>query len=339
MAMNLSLVPANPSRQELWDRTVMESSQGTIFHLWDWLCAVQEHTRTELCPLFVFQGTTLVALYPLFFGRIGPFKVAFSPPPRAFLLYLGPVIRGYETMKQEKRESVSLEVQKEVNRFIFQERGCAYARVRTAPEMPDSRPFRWTGYQVDPLYTYRLNLEKGSDPVKEGFNRKLRDSIRRAERVGVTVTEGGPEELQHLIQSLKNRYHQQGIRPRDASSYLTRLMERFSPGYFKVYCAWYQGERVGGMIATAFKSGMALWIGVPKTSLVGIAPNDLVQWQVIRDAIDRGFQYYELMDGGDNERLRFFKSKYNPDLVAWYSAERFSSLPIKMAATLMTIGR
>lgn len=339
MTMNLSLVLADPSRQELWDRTVMESSQGTIFHLWDWLLAVQDHTRTELCPLLVFQGTTLVALYPVFFGRKGPFKVAFSPPPGAFLLYLGPVIKEYETMKQERRESVFLEIQKEVNRFIFQERGCAYARVRTVPEIPDSRPFRWTGYQVDPLYTYRLNLEKGSDSVKEGFNRKLRDSIRRAARMGVTVTEGSSEELQHLLKSLENRYHQQGIRAHDASRYLTRLMDRFSPDNLKVYCAWYQGERVGGMIATAFKSGMALWIGVPKTSLVGVAPNDLIQWQVIQDAIDKGFQYYELMDGGDNERLRFFKSKYNPELVAWYSAARYSSLPVQVAATLLRTSR
>jgi hypothetical protein len=69
---------------------------------------------------------------------------------------------------------------------------------------------------------------------------------------------------------------------------------------------------------------MYLWIGVPKSRITGISPNDLVQWEAIQWACNNGFEFYEEMDGGDR-RLRGFKAKYNPELAIWYTAVNYSS--------------
>ncbi len=70
---------------------------------------------------------------------------------------------------------------------------------------------------------------------------------------------------------------------------------------------------------------MYLWVGIPKSDLAGISPNALIQWEAIKWAYMNGLEYYEEMDAGDDPRLRYFKSKYNPDLVIWYSAQKYSS--------------
>ena len=54
---------------------------------------------------------------------------------------------------------------------------------------------------------------------------------------------------------------------------------------------------------------MYLWVGIPKTDLVGISPNDLIQWEAIKWAQTNGLEYYEEMDAGDDPRLRSFQIK------------------------------
>jgi hypothetical protein len=45
------------------------------------------------------------------------------------------------------------------------------------------------------------------------------------------------------------------------------------------------------------------------------------------------------MDAGDDPRLRYFKSKYNPDLVIWYGATKYSSFMYKTGETIYKILR
>ena len=84
---------------------------------------------------------------------------------------------------------------------------------------------------------------------------------------------------------------------------------------------------------------MYFWVGLPKTDIVGISPNDMIQWEAIRWAQSNGYEYFELMDAGDDPRLRHFKSKYNPDLVIWYSATKYSSFIFKIGENVFKLLR
>ena len=61
------------------------------------------------------------------------------------MLYLGPVIADYESLKQDKKESTYIQIQKELDNYIFETKGCKYARIRTAPGLYDSRPLSGLG--------------------------------------------------------------------------------------------------------------------------------------------------------------------------------------------------
>ncbi|MFB6164778.1 MAG: GNAT family N-acetyltransferase, partial [Haloarculaceae archaeon] len=57
---------------------------------------------------------------------------------------------------------------------------------------------------------------------------------------------------------------------------------------------------------------------------VDVAINDLLDWQVMVDGIDRDLTTYDLV-GADNERINKYKAKFNPELREYYSAERGST--------------
>jgi lipid II:glycine glycyltransferase (peptidoglycan interpeptide bridge formation enzyme) len=337
--MTLTIKTLDSSNEKAWDDLVISSSHGTMFHTVKWLRLAEEQSHAELLPCMFYKGTQLVAIYPIFIQKQGIIKVALSPPSRSYMLYLGPVIADYTSLKQDKKESIYLQIQEEMDNFIFKIKGCKYARIRSSPGLYDSRPLRWSGYTVDPLYTYRIDLTKGIDYVWEQFEGKLRVKINKSIKEGVTVRLGDKEDLEFVHNLLYNRYTQQGIQPIDYKKYLLDIYQQFHPDNLKIFIAEYKGQRISGTVNLCWKNIMYLWVGVPKTELSGISPNDLINWEAIKWAQMNGLQYYEEMDAGYDPRLRHFKSKYNPDLEIWYSATKHSSFIYKATEKLFNIIR
>ena len=311
--------------QEEWNNLVDKCPYATIFHTWNWLKIAEKHTKSRLYPLVGLKSTTPISIYPVFLQKRGLVRLAFSPPPKVGLLYLGPLIVDYDQLKQSKRESTFIGFQREVDAFIFSELNVNYFRVRSSPGLSDSRPFRWTRYEIEPFYTYMLNLDKGGDYVWNQFNKQLRVDIKKTEREGVSVEESDKKGLEFLHSSIFRRFEEQGLKSSIPEDYLFELYDSFHPQNMKVFVAKYRGETVGGQIALCYRDRVSLWVGVPKTTLKGIYPNDLVQWEVMKWACENGFKRYEIMDSGHNPRLRHFKAKYNPQLEVFFSSVKYSS--------------
>jgi lipid II:glycine glycyltransferase (peptidoglycan interpeptide bridge formation enzyme) len=325
--MSLELQIADEKEAEEWKKIVDNSSQGTIFHTWAWLKIVEKQTKSVLYPLIGYKGTEPIGVYPLFLVKKSGIKLVFSPPSNALLLYMGPAFVNFDKMKQSRKESLFTEFQTDVDEFIKSELKANYVRIRTAPGLVDSRPLRWNGYEVEPLYTYMIDLTKGVDYAWNGLNRKLRTSIERSKREGVEVKMGDKEDLEFIRVSLYRRFEKQGLRPQKEyyKNYLSELFNAFYPENMKIFVANYKGEKVGGLVVLYYKEWSALWIGIPKTELKGIYPNDLAQWEAIKWSCEHGFKYYEEMDAGDDPRLRHFKAKFNPESAIWFSAVKYSS--------------
>lgn len=335
--MELTIKTLENANEKAWNDLVESSPHGTIFHTVEWLRLVQEHTNAELLPLMFYKGSQLVAVYPIFIQKHGVIKVALSPPSRSYMLYLGPVIGDYESLKQDKKESNYIHVQQEMDNYIFGIKKCKYARIRSSPGLYDSRPLQWSGYTVVPYYTYRIDLTIGLDRVWEQFDKPVRRNINQSQQEGLTVRSGDKEDLEFIHDSLYKRYIEQGINPRDNKKYLLTIYQKFYPDNLKIFVVEYEGKRVGGTINLCYKNNLYAWVGMPKTNLAGKSPNELLRWEVIKWAQTNGFNYYEMMDAGDDPRLRHFKSKFNPDLVVWYSATKYSSFVYKMVENFFNI--
>jgi len=327
--MTVELQIAN--EKDLWNQIVESSPHGTIFHTWNWLKIVEKHSGAKLFPLVGYRGSTPVGVYPVFRLKKKIFRMVFSPPPRTLLLYLGPAIANYDRLKQNKKASLFWRFQREVDEFISSELKANYTRIRTSPGL-ESRPLMWGGYDVRPLYTCMIRLDRDLDDIWSQLHRKTRVNIEKTKREGVTVQISDKEGLEYLRTALHERFKEQGFRSEKDyyREYLNDLYDSFYPENMKIFVAKYKEEMIGGFVLLCYGDWTGLWIGIPKTRLSGIYPNDLAQWEAIKWARERGHKIYEIMDSGDDPRLTDYKSKFNPEPIPWFSAVKYSSPYIRM---------
>ncbi|NYT06601.1 MAG: hypothetical protein GKC04_09610, partial [Methanomicrobiales archaeon] len=237
-----TVTTATDAERSAWDAVVSDSPHATPFHLWHWLQVEAAWSGAELYPLIVSVGTTIAAICPVFIVRRWSVPFGFSPAPGSPALYLGPVIPGYETLKQEKRESRYIAVQEAVDRFLFDRMRCRFVRILTPPGLSDARPLRWAGYDVDPYYTYRLDLSGGEAAAWQGFDRQARVSINRALREGVTVSEGGYDRYEEIVHTVRERLLLQGTVRVAPEGYYRDLYAAFGSGMIRVFSAEFNGE-------------------------------------------------------------------------------------------------
>ena len=324
---------------ELWDSVINQSSQGTIFHTWRWLKCVKRQTRTKLYPLKAYDGDELLCILPLFVRKKG-LSVVYSPPSRALLLYMG-LVFAKEYSNLRKFESAFSEFVMNLNNFLESEFGSCFVRIRTSPSFQDVRPLKWAGYSVTPHYTLHINLQNGLEQIWKGFDKKVRNNIRKTEKENCKVEFGEWEELNALREILAERFIAQGMRPSENyyRDYLLELFREFYPENMKIFAAKKDGEIVGGFVGLAFKDRLLLWIGIPRVELRGVYPNDLAIWEGIKWAKENGYKYFEIMDAGDDARLSRYKSQFNPKPEIWFSAVKLSGLLRILNAPLRKILR
>jgi len=336
--LSLSKVELKVGREEdaeLWDRLVESSPHGTIFHTWKWLKIAEKHTNSRLYPLIGYKGTEPVGIFPLFFQRKTFLKMVFSPPPHTAIPYLGPVLVNYDKLKQHKKENSFLEFQREVDRFLKDKLRAEYVYISLPPGLSEPRPFKWTGYEVEPAYGYLNDLSNGIDNLWKNFEKKLRGDIERGKRRGITVEEGDKEEVGIIYDLLLDRYAEQNKIVTVPKEYLFDVYDSFFQN-IKVFVAKYKGEIVSGLIdihGTDIhnRDRAATWIGNPRPKFkISPSPNDLLTWEAMKYACEHGFKYYETIGTAGDERLHNYYSKFNPELLVRFSMRKYSSFIPKL---------
>ncbi|EHQ34324.1 GNAT family N-acetyltransferase [Methanoplanus limicola] len=319
----------NDNLSDIWDKSVLSSEYGTIFHKWNFLRIAEKYSGSSLLGLMIYQGTELKAIYPVFLKNRSAFNIAMSPVSRSFMYYLGPLFVDYENLKQRKKETRFINVQQIVDELLFSELGCRYARIRLVPGYYDSRPLSWSGYDVKPLYTTRIDLKRDIDDIWNDFDKRIKGTIKKADSNGIQVNLGDLEDMRYIFQSLSERLKDQNLRPSGNWEFIYEIYNEYNNKNLNVFIAKENKKRIGGIISLYFKGIFFLWIGTLKNPGCSISPNELLVWESLKWAKEHGLKYFENMDSGSDPRLRFFKSKFNPEPVIWHSAEKYSPKYLK----------
>lgn len=304
-----------------WDALVEKSPHATVFHTWKFLRIIEKHGGGKLYPLIGLEGTTPIGVFPLFHQKKPLFSAVFSPPPHYAVPYLGPLIADYGALKQDKRENICVDFQREVDRFIREDLHAGYVYISTSPGLIDARPYKWAGYCVEPQYTYHIDLSEGKEAIRKRLKKNLRRDIDVLVKQGASVEEGGMEALNQIMESVAERYGDQGRSVAVPREYISEVYGALAPDNMKIILGRSpDGKYAGGMINLCYRGVVSSWIGSAKQKS-GMSVNDLVQWRSIEWACDNGYLIYEEM-GANTERLRRYKSKFNPSLQVHYSAKK-----------------
>ena len=316
-----------------WDDYVERSEQGTAFHREAFLDVVADHADATLHRLVGFKGQEPVGVFPVFELTKGFTTAVFSPPPDLGLSQMGPALLNLDKLKQRKRETRTRRFLEGCLSWIDERLDPSFVHVRSHYRYEDYRPFAWNGFDITPRYTYVLDLEPGPDALMDGFSSDARRNVRRADETDVVITERGRDAIGEIVSHLQDRHDAQDVHYPVDPGFVADLDRALPEGQVRTYVASVDGDYVGGMVTLEDETTVFRWQGGARPKGDASLPvNDLLDWRIITDAVDRGRTRYDFV-GANTPHLCEYKSKFGPDLVSYAVAER-STTTMRMVSRL-----
>jgi peptidoglycan pentaglycine glycine transferase (the first glycine) len=145
---------------------------------------------------------------------------------------------------------------------------------------------------IQPRFVFRLDIKgKTEEEVLKIFNQKTRYNIRLAIRKGVTVTIGSKEDIPEFHKIM----YETGVRDkfviRDAS-YFETMLDKLGNNV-RLYLAYYDDKLIAGTIAIVYGNKCWYLYGASSNEHRNVMPNYLLQWEMIKWAIEAGCDIYD----------------------------------------------
>jgi len=152
---------------------------------------------------------------------------------------------------------------------------------------------------IQARYNYRLYLEgRNEEAVFANLTQKTRYNVRVAKKHGVEIQVAGPEGLDDFMRLMRTTGERDGfnVRPK---SYFLRMLEELGE-YCRLYMAFYEGQAVSGAITTNYGGKTCYIYGASDNAHRNVMPNYLIQWEMIRWAIETGCTVYDFQGVSGN---------------------------------------
>ncbi len=145
---------------------------------------------------------------------------------------------------------------------------------------------------IQPKFVFRLNVKgKTEEEVQAGFHQKWRYNIRVAQKKGVEVKICGKE----MVPAFADLMLTTGVR----DGFVTRQPEYFAAmldnlaEHCRLYMAFHEGRPIAGTLAIHYGDKVWYLYGASSNEDRNLMPNYLLQWEMIRWAIENGCRIYD----------------------------------------------
>lgn len=174
---------------------------------------------------------------------------------------------------------------------------------------------------IQPRFNYRLNTEgRTEDELFASLTQKTRYNVRVALKHGVTVKVCGPEMLDEFVRIYRTTGERDGFNTRP-KSYFERMLAALGDAC-RLYMGFYEGKAIAGAISTQYAGKTCYVYGASDNAHRNVMPNYLVQWEMIRWAVEGGCSVYDfqgvsgvLDESNPLYGLYRFKRGFNGELV------------------------
>jgi hypothetical protein len=298
-----------------WNRYVERSDGTNPFFRAEALRLQADDTGSTPHLLAGFKGQEPVGLFPVFEYTRGPVAGAFSPAPHSWTAYLGPALLNVGKLKQRKADRRIKRFLEGCLEWIDEEISPLYSKFVTG-EFDDVRPFVWNDFDIEPGYTYVVDLDGTEDELLQGFSSDARSNIRNADDEEYAIEEGDTDDVERIVDRVRERYESQGQPFGLSADFAQSLYETLPDGAIRPYVCRVDGEFLGGILVVESDRTRYRWQGGVKPD-VDVAINDLLDWHVMRDGLRDGIDEYDLVGAGVPSINRY-KAKFNPRLATTY---------------------
>lgn len=152
-------------------------------------------------------------------------------------------------------------------------------------------------------YVFRLYLDgKTQEEIFAEFHSKTRYNVRLSERKGVTCRIGTKEDLPAFREIMVETAVRDGFMARSLK-YFEEMYDILSPDNLRLYLIEYEGQAIAGAIAIYYGDKLWYLYGASSNRERNRMPNYMMQWEMIKWAIEKGCSIYDFRGvTGDMEK-------------------------------------
>lgn len=272
-------------RREEWDGFVL-SGGGHLLQSWGW---GESKGRfgwdTERLAVWDASGDELMGVAQVLIRRLPLGSLAYVPK--------GPVARPDDAGTWVRLLHML--------RDFGRERGVTFLKIEPdwEGEFPLSQllaeeGFRASDQAIQPRTTIVVSLEGEEEEILLQMKSKTRYNVRLAERKGVTVREGGEEDVSLFYKLMEETRERDAFGIHDVQYYLEAWRTFVAQDQARLFVAYYGDEPLGGLMVFAFGSTAYYLYGASSDRHRNLMPNHLLQWRAMLWARERGCTSYDL---------------------------------------------
>jgi vancomycin resistance protein VanK len=173
--------------------------------------------------------------------------------------------------------------------------GAVQAALRSQGWRPQTSDGGFTAGQ--PQYVFQIPLaDRTEEDLLAGMNQQWRRNIKKADKAGVTVTQGKVDDLPEFHTLYVETAQRDHFTPRPLSYFqqMFTAMTTEDPDRIRLYLAHHEGDLVAA--TTWVRVGTHTWYsyGASSTAKRDVRGSNAVQWRMIQDAVAAGAEVYDL---------------------------------------------
>lgn len=293
--------PLTHRNQDKWDAIIQQCPNTTAFQSLAWRDALTGAFK-QLTPtyLFIKEEDSVIGGIPAF---------VFQPIPGIRLWHSMPwnLCGGIHLMDavDVNPETLVASVEK-----AAMENGWCEIRWTLTPEHTETYDnfFANTGYERVNHFTHLLKTSEDVDTLWHAYNKRVRGAVRKAEKLGVEVTDTNSEEaLSTFYDMYLVTVRRLGGTPKPHSLMRTLLQQKVA----NLAIATYRGTIIAGLFYLHFNKTVTLWCEASVPAFLKYRPNNAIFHHIITQACH---EKYEWVDFGasppENKGLIAHKEQY-----------------------------
>jgi hypothetical protein len=274
----LNLAELSPEDRHSINEVLVKSPNATVFHTTEWNNLLTNEFGLQNVTLLATMVKKPVGLYN--FDVDG--HLCRSPTTHLESVYGGPI--------STCDDKVVIKLLKEGERL----QRVALFRIWTPANYVVS-PLVKVGYSSREMYTSILRLQRSEEELWAGLNRKKRNMIRKAIKNKVCVVEGDVSLVNEYYEMVVSTFTRARLNILPRSFYRHVIEQLGTKGMAKFLLAKHNGRFIAGVIVLPYKDMVYGWHMASHKEYWSVAPNDLLQWEIIKWARQKGYKYYDFL--------------------------------------------
>jgi peptidoglycan pentaglycine glycine transferase (the first glycine) len=222
---------------------------------------------------------------------------------------------------------------------LAKEQRIHYLKLQPPPDRHDmavllkAQGFVESSLQAATTITVRVDLSRSTEALLGGMRRNARTNIRKAQRLGVLVRQGGEADLEAFGRLVEATSRRQGFLPYPQRYYEQMWRAFAAGGHAQLLVAEHDGVVLSSNLLLSFGESVVYKMGAWSGTRSRIRPNELLHWIGMQWGQEHGRRYYDfdginptvgraLLAGGGPpaaaaEGVANFKLGFGGDLVAF----------------------